>query len=159
MVGLERGTSMKTYSIKEVYLTVRETPTVPVQLEKLAGTYTSSDQIFRAFCKLNERDVEQFIVLHLDTKNNVRSMQVVSTGTISASLVHPREVFRAAIINGAAGIIALHNHPSADPEPSIEDTNLTERLKEAGKIIGIKLLDHIIVCQNRYFSYADAGRI
>lgn len=149
---------METYSIKEVCLTVREAPTIPVQLEPFEGkTYTSSDQIFRAFCKLNERDVEQFIVLHLDTKNAIRSMQVVSIGSLSAATVHPREVFRTAIINGAASIIVLHNHPSGDPEPSVEDKAMTERLKEAGKIIGITLLDSLIVCQNRYFSFADKG--
>lgn len=149
---------MQTYSIKEVYLTVRETPTIPVKLEQLEGKpYTSSDQIFRAFCAMNERDVEQFIVLHLDTKNAIRSMQVVSTGTMSASLVHPREVFRAAILNGASRIIVLHNHPSGDPEPSVEDTAMMERLQEAGKIIGITLLDALIVCQNRYVSFADRG--
>ncbi len=150
---------MKTYSTKEVYLTVRETPTVPVQLDQLAGTYHDSAGIFRAFSKLNERDVEQFIVLHLDTKNKIRTMQVVSTGTVNGAQVHPREVFRTAIINGASRIIAIHNHPSGDPEPSVEDNAITEKLKEAGKIIGINLLDHIIVCQNRYFSYADAGRL
>jgi DNA repair protein RadC len=148
---------MKTYSTKEVYLTVREAPTIPVQLEQLAGTYRDSAGIFRAFCKLNERDVEQFIVLHLDTKNQIRTMQVVSMGSLNASTVHPREVFRAAIINGAARIIGLHNHPSGDPEPSVEDNTITLKLKEAGKIIGITLLDHIIVCQTRYFSFADKG--
>ncbi len=150
----------QTYSIKEVYLTVRETPTVPVKLEELAGkAYSSSEQIFRAFCKLNERDVEQFIVLHLNTKNAIRSMQVVSTGTLSASLVHPREVFRAAIINGASRIIVLHNHPSGDPEPSVEDIAMMERLKEAGKLLGVTLLDALIVCQNRYVSFADKGML
>jgi DNA repair protein RadC len=148
----------QTYSIKEVCLTVREAPTIPVQLEQLEGkAYSSSEQIFRAFCAMNERDVEQFIVLHLDTKNQIRTLQVVSTGTMSASLVHPREVFRTAIINGAARIIVLHNHPSGDPEPSVEDIAMMERLKEAGKIIGVPLLDSLIVCQNRYVSFADRG--
>ena len=148
----------QTYSIKEVCLTVREAPTIPVKLEQLAGKpYTSSLEIFRAFCAMNERDVEQFIVLHLDTKNAIRTLQVVSTGTMNASLVHPREVFRTAILNGAARVIVLHNHPSGDPQPSEEDTAMTERLKEAGKIIGIALLDHIVVCQNRYYSFKDEG--
>ena len=151
---------MKTYSTKEVYLTVREATTIPVQLEPFEGkAYSSSEQIFRAFCKLNERDVEQFIVLHLNTKNAIRSMQVVSTGTLSASLVHPREVFRAAIINGASRIIVLHNHPSGDPEPSVEDIAMMERLKEAGKLLGVTLLDALIVCQNRYVSFADKGML
>lgn len=136
---------------------MREAPTIPVKLEPLVGKYTSSAEIFRAFCAMNERDVEQFIVLHLDTKNAIRTLQVVSTGTMSASLVHPREVFRTAILNGAARIIVLHNHPSGDPEPSVEDTAMKERLQEAGKIIGITVLDFLIVCQNRYVSFADKG--
>jgi len=149
---------MQTYSTKEVFLTVREAPTIPVKLEKLGQEpYSSALEIFRAFCAMNERDVEQFIVLHLDTKNAIRTMQVVSTGTINASQVHPREVFRAAILNGASRVIVLHNHPSGDPKPSPEDIAMTARLKEAGKIIGINLLDHIIVGQNRYFSFADKG--
>ena len=148
----------QTYSIKEVCLTVREAPTIPVQLEPFEGKpYSSSEQIFRSFCAMNERDVEQFIVLHLDTKNQIRTLQVVSIGSLSAATVHPREVFRAAILNGAARIIVLHNHPSGDPEPSPEDIAMTARLKEAGKIIGITLLDSLIVCQNRYVSFADRG--
>ena len=107
---------MQTYSIKEVYLTVREAPTIPAQLEQLEGKpYSSSAEIFRAFCAMNERDVEQFVVLHLDAKNSVKAMQVVSTGTLNAATVHPREVFRAAILNGAARIIVLHNHPREIP--------------------------------------------
>ena len=144
-----------TYSVKEVCLTVREAPTVPVQLEKLAGAYKSSLEVFRAFCRINERDVEQFVALHLDIKNRIRTMQVVSTGTINSSLVHPREVFRAAIINGATGIISLHNHPSGVPSPSPEDRSITKILKESGGLLGIPVLDHIIIGHEDFFSFAD----
>ena len=147
------------YEIKEVFLTVRDKPVVPVALGEFKSSLSSSEKVFRAFTSLNERDVEQFIALHLDTKNRVRSIHVVSSGTVNASLVHCREVFRAAIVNGAARMIVLHNHPSGSPEPSKEDENITEKLVEAGKIIGIKVLDHIIVGGSTYYSFADEGRI
>jgi len=147
----------KEYAIKEVFLTVRDKPVIPVKLEAFKSKVCTSEAVFRAFDSLNERDVEQFIALHLDAGNRVRSIHVVSTGTINASLVHSREVFRAAIINGAARLIVLHNHPSGSPEPSKEDVSITERLVKAGEIIGIKVLDHIIVTGTRYYSFADQG--
>ena len=84
-------------------------------------------------------------------------VEEVARGTLTACLVHPREVFGTAVHLRAAGIIAVHNHPSGDPTPSMEDNKITTRLKEAGKILGIKLLDHIIVGQEDYYSFADDG--
>jgi DNA repair protein RadC len=84
-------------------------------------------------------------------------LTVVSIGTISSSLVHPREVFRAAILAGATGIIGVHQHPSGDPAPSQEDRSITTRLAETGKIIGIRLFDHIIIGKSGHFSFADEG--
>ncbi len=147
------------YEIKEVFLTVRDKPVVPVALGEFKSKLCSSQEVFRAFVSLNERDVEQFVALHLDTGNRVRSIHVVSTGIVNASLVHCREVFRAAIVNGAARMIVLHNHPSGSPTPSKEDVSITEKLVEAGEIIGIKVLDHIIVGGSTYYSFADEGRI
>jgi len=91
------------------------------------------------------RDRETFIVLLLNTKNRIIAEEVVSVGTLSGSLVHPREVFKAAVSGSAAGIIVAHNHPSGDPEPSREDREITTRLRECGKILGIPLVDHVIV--------------
>lgn len=152
-------TKGKDYAIKEVFLTVRDKPVVPVALEQFKSRLSSSEKVFRAFTSLNERDVEQFIALHLDTGNAVRSIHVVSTGIVNASLVHCREVFRAAIINGASKIIVLHNHPSGSPSPSKEDESITEKLVKAGKIIGIAVVDHIIVGGSTYYSFADEGRL
>jgi len=100
-------------------------------------------------------DREKFIVLHLSTKNEVISYEVVSIGTLNASLVHPREVFKGAILSNSASIILCHNHPSGDIEPSTEDIVLTERLAEAGKLLGIEVLDHIIFSAGNFRSLKE----
>ncbi len=90
-------------------------------------------------------DREVFVVLHLDTRNRVVAHETTSIGSQNASLVHPREVFKAAILKGATSIILAHNHPSGDPAPSKEDIDLTHRLVEAGGLMGIQVLDHVVV--------------
>lgn len=100
---------------------------------------------------LEDLDREQVIVCCLDNKNQPVSINVVSVGTLNSSLVHPREVFKTAILSNAASIILFHNHPSGDPEPSQEDINITTRIKDAGEILGIELLDHIIIGSNGEF--------
>lgn len=102
---------------------------------------------------------EHFKSVLLDTKNQVIKICSVSTGTLDCSLAHPREVFREAIIHNAAAIIAVHNHPSGDPTPSVEDRKVTERLLEAGKIVGIELLDHIVIGAQQYISFKERGWI
>jgi len=97
-------------------------------------------------------DRECFWVIHLDTRNEIITKELVSVGTLNCSLVHPREVFRNAIKNGAAAIIAVHNHPSGDPSPSREDMAIGKRLKEAGELLGIELLDCIVLGANGKFS-------
>lgn len=93
----------------------------------------------------DDADREYFAVLHMDHKNKVISSCIVSVGTISACLVHPREVFKSAILANAARIVLVHNHPSGDPTPSPEDWAITEMLMDAGKILGINVLDHIVL--------------
>ena len=105
------------------------------------------------------RRVEQFGVLLLDTKHRVLRSTVLSIGTLDASIVHPREVFREAVAGGAAAIVLFHNHPSGDPEPSSDDTRLTERLAAAGMLMGINVLDHVILGDARYFSYREKGAL
>jgi len=109
--------------------------------------------------QFGNRRVEQFGVLLLDTKRRVLRSTVLSVGTLDASIVHPREVFREAVAGGAASIVLFHNHPSGDPEPSAEDTVLTERLMAAGVLMGITVLDHVILGDARYFSYREKGKI
>jgi DNA repair protein RadC len=100
---------------------------------------------------------EHFIVLFLNTKNRVIGKETMSIGSLNASIVHPREVFRSAIRRNSASIICAHNHPSGDPTPSPEDIEVTRRLSEAGKLIGIELLDHIIIADQAHVSLKELG--
>jgi DNA repair protein RadC len=100
-------------------------------------------------------DQEEFLIATLDTKMRVRRVVRITRGTLDASLVHPREVFRPAISDAASAILLIHNHPSGDPTPSREDRAVTERLTEIGKLIGIRVLDHIVV-GNTAVSLADS---
>jgi DNA repair protein RadC len=109
--------------------------------------------------KYGNRRVEQFGVLLLDTKHRILRSTVLSVGTLDASIVHPREIFREAVAGGAAAIVLFHNHPSGDPEPSWEDTRLTERLVAAGVLMGIDVIDHVILGDGRYFSYREKGSL
>jgi DNA repair protein RadC len=95
--------------------------------------------------------------LLLDTKNRVMKTCIVSIGILDSSLVHPREVFKDAIVASAAAIIVAHNHPSGDPSPSAEDRRITQRLHECGQLLGIELLDHIIIGDNRFVSLKERG--
>ncbi len=102
---------------------------------------------------------EYFKIMLLDTKNNVKKVSEISVGSLNSSIVHPREVFYEAIVNLASSIILVHNHPSGDCEPSHEDIVLTNRLDESGKILGIRVLDHIIIGDGVYFSFKEEGLI
>lgn len=109
---------------------------------------------------LNNSDREKLVAVCLDTKNQPTNIEVVSIGSLNTSIVHPREVFKTAIISNSASIIICHNHPSGDTTPSKEDINITTRLKESGKILGIDLIDHIIITSNNDFiSLKEKGRI
>lgn len=107
---------------------------------------------------LEECDREQLIVCCLDTKNQPLSVNVVSVGSLNSSIVHPREVFKVAVLSNSASIVVFHNHPSGDVSPSTEDINVTNRLKEAGKLIGIDLIDHISIgSEGKYCSLKEKG--
>lgn len=108
---------------------------------------------------LQDEDRENFIIVCLNTKNAPTSLCTISVGSMNASIVHPREVFRPAIATNASGIILSHNHPSGNPEPSSEDMETTKRLVEAGNILGIKVLDHIIIGFNNWISLKERGLI
>ncbi len=95
---------------------------------------------------------EHFVVFFLDTRNQQIQREIISIGTLNANLVHPREVFEPAILHNAAQIIVCHNHPSGNPEPSDEDLAITRRLQEAGKILGIEVLDHVVVTKTTFLS-------
>ena len=104
-----------------------------------------------------DQNKEFFIALYLNTKNGIIKQEVVSVGSLSANVVHPREVFRTACVVSASSIIVAHNHPSGDPAPSREDIELTKKLAEAGKIMGIELLDHVILGQDRNYGFQENG--
>lgn len=109
-------------------------------------------------------DKEHFSVVYVNNKNRVQGFKVVSTGTLTASLVHPAEIWTAYFrlaqenIRGAA-VLFIHNHPSGDPAPSPEDIDITKRLKETGDMLGIKILDHVVLGHGRYFSFSDRGML
>lgn len=112
-----------------------------------------------AWCGPQMRDltVEEFHVLALDAQNRIVRQILITRGILNGSLVHPREVFRAAIAEAAAGIIAVHNHPSGLPVPSPEDKSITVQLVEAGRLLEVPVFDHVIIGGDRYFSFAEAG--
>lgn len=126
---------------------------------RIGQKFICSRDIFHAFRdRATTLDREEFWVVHLDGKGRMQGTHCVSVGSLNATLVHAREVFKAAIIANAASILLVHNHPSGDPMPSPEDIALTERLKKASEIIGIKIVDHVIVCESKYSSFVDDGR-
>jgi DNA repair protein RadC len=103
-------------------------------------------------------EVEAFYVLCLGSQSQVRAIEEVTRGILNSSLIHPREVFRTALLAGAAGIIAVHNHPSGDPTPSADDRSVTRQLVDAGRLIDIPCFDHVVLGQGgRYVSFAEAG--
>lgn len=100
---------------------------------------------------------EHFVTLHLDTKHQIVGEEVVSVGSLNASIVHPREIFKTALKRSAAAVICAHNHPSGDPTPSEEDIQVTQRLVAAGRILGVEVLDHIVIGDKRYISLRERG--
>ena len=107
--------------------------------------------------RANEYAEENLWLITLDIKNNITGIFTVSIGSLNSSIVHPREIFKRAVLQNAASIIICHNHPSGDPVPSKEDINITKRIYEAGKILGIELLDHVIIGDNKYTSLKEKG--
>ena len=105
------------------------------------------------------RPVEHFGIVLLDTKHRVMKTTLVASGTLNSTIVEPRDVFREAVVAGAAAIVAFHNHPSGDPTPSPEDVELTRRLRAAGMLIGIDVIDHVILGDTRYSSLRESGRL
>ncbi len=122
--------------------------------------FSHSQKVFEYFReRFRGSQQEEFWTTSLDAKNKLLKESQITKGTLMGSLVHPREVFHHAIRDSAAGIIILHNHPSGDPQPSAEDRKVTAQIAEAGKVLGIPLLDHIIIGNDSYYSFKDAGLI
>ena len=118
----------------------------------------TSAEIFDAFhARLRDRRQEVFIAVYLDAKNKVLAEHELTKGILTASLVHPREVFAPAIRVNAAGLVLVHNHPSGEPEPSQEDHEVTRRLCSVGELIGIQVLDHVVIGDGTYVSFLERG--
>jgi len=105
--------------------------------------------------ELGHEKVEKFVVVYLNTKNEIINWEIISIGSLNAAIVHPREVFKMAIKKSAAAIIVIHNHPSGNTEPSNEDIEITKRLINSGKLLGIELLDHLIISKACYYSFKE----
>ena len=114
-------------------------------------------EVVQKVIKASEYPEENLWMITLNTKNNITGIFTVSTGSLNTSIVHPREVFKRAMLQNAASIIICHNHPSGDATPSAEDVSITKRIYDAGKILGIELLDHIIIGDNKYTSLKERG--
>lgn len=120
----------------------------------------SSEDVFHHFRpNLEKEKRELFYVVLLNNKNKKMREVKISEGSLTASLVHPREVYNPVIRESAAAVIFVHNHPSGDPAPSQEDIEITRRLKEVGEVMGVRVLDHVVIGHDRYFSFSDRGML
>lgn len=153
------GSKKKTIRLKQikaVYETFKVEEDVAHYL-RAGSRYTAPAQVFETFKYLMQESKEHFATLHLDGKNRIVCMDMVSIGSLNQSIVHPREVFKTACLSNAAAVILVHQHPTGDATPSQEDISITRRLKEAGEIMGIRVLDHVIVGDDEYVSFVERG--
>jgi len=152
-VLLENNRPIRFKVIRAVYekLTIQEGTA-----QYLANTISDAQTVYALFSFLQQETKEHFIALHLDAKNRILCIDRVSAGTMTNSLIHPREVFKTALLSSAASLLLIHNHPSGDPTPSREDILITEKLKGAGEIMGIAVLDHVIIGDG-YVSLKEKG--
>ncbi len=137
-------------AILERYSKEKISPKILLNSPELVAEYLQA--------KIGSKKEEHFVILYFDTRNKLINEEI-SIGTLNASLVHPREVFKKAIKDNAAQIIIAHNHPSGDPKPSEEDISTTKRLIETGKLVGISIIDHLVITSNEYFSFKGKGII
>jgi DNA repair protein RadC len=151
-----KPSSLKLRQIKAVYETFTVNEEITNYLKENMR-YTAPRQVFDTFSFLMQETKEMFISLHLDGKNRIICIDLVSIGSLNQSIVHPREVFKTACLSNAAAVILVHQHPTGDPTPSSEDIAITRRMKDAGEIMGIKILDHIIVGDGEYLSFVERG--
>ena len=153
-LGEEKTARTTQASIPVYKVTLVREGRVPCYEQQQIRSSANASTILQTY--LADVDREHFVVLLLNQKNRVIGIHTVSIGSLTASVVHPRETFKAAILANAAAIICGHNHPSGDCQPSKEDRAITQRLKEGGALLGINLLDHVIVGgEGKYFSFAD----
>jgi len=146
---------VKAAQIQAVFAIAARLATKPLEKGK---PYSCASSVFDHFrSRLGPLRKEIFLVLMLDSKNRLLKEMEISVGSLTASIVHPREVFAPVLRESAASVIFIHNHPSGDPQPSREDVEITGRLRQAGELLGIRVLDHVIVGAEGYVSFADQG--
>jgi DNA repair protein RadC len=129
----------------------------PLEVRETGPKITSPIEISQMLDSIRNEVQEHFVCITMDSGGNVITRRVITIGLLNHSLVHPREVFRGAIMDSAASIIIAHNHPSGSLEPSSQDISITTQLKEAGQIVGIQVIDHIIVSKNGFLSFRERG--
>lgn len=143
--------------IRPIYESLKVAEVAADYLDNLA--LSSAAQVAGLFGFLSRESKEHFLALHLNSKNHLICLEIVSIGSLSATVVHPREVFKSALLSSAAALIFLHNHPSGDPVPSNEDREITKRLQQAGELLGIRVLDHLVLGGSSFHSFADQGQL
>ena len=126
---------------------------------KVSSLFLKPEDVWKELKDIREFKKEHFVIFYLDSRNQEIKREIISVGSLNASLVHPREVFEPAVKNLAAQVILAHNHPSGNPEPSRDDLEINRRLVEAGKILGIEVIDHIIVTVTGYLSFKEKNLI
>ena len=147
--GIGKGKAMQLLAISEIGKRIR-------LKKKKQDKIDSAKDIFNLFEeRLRSEKQEHFFTVLLNTKNYIIGIEKISIGILDASIIHPREIFKSAIRNSASRIILVHNHPSGDPEPSEEDLEITNKLIESGELIGIEVLDHIIIGDDKYWSWLE----
>jgi len=154
------------FQVNDSDLSGKYVPKIQISLVKeiyISNTAYSCSEVV-AQCEIVDKELknadrEKFICIHFNIKNHIISYEVVSMGSLTSSIVHPREVFKAAILANAASVVFLHNHPSGSTEPSLDDIEITNRLCKAGAILGINVLDHLIIGYNEFYSFRQHNLI
>jgi DNA repair protein RadC len=121
--------------------------------------FRSSQEVWEQMREYEKADRECFVAIFLNTKNSAVHTEVVSVGTVDCASVYPREIMKLAIMKGATSIVLVHNHPTGDPDPSLADKDITEKIVFAAKILGFRVLDHVVIGTNCFYSFADHGLI
>lgn len=140
-------------TVADMVRDARRVPRLMLGDSPFKGTVTGPDDVVAAWPELREAEREVFGVLLLNARHEAKRRVVVSIGSLNASIVHPREVFRPALLYSAASVTLVHNHPSGDPEPSEEDLSITRRLVECGDLLGIGVLDHVVIARRGFVSF------
>jgi len=152
-----RAKAVRLKSIKAVFQ--NETVCDAPGIYRLGAKTTQPAEVAILFGHLQEETKEHLIALHLDSKNRIVCFDRVAVGSMSSAIAHPREVFKSALLSSAAAILLVHNHPSGDPAPSQDDIRITQRLRDCGDLLGIPVIDHIIIGDDKYYSFAESRLI